>query len=331
MNNLTQKINLEVARVYADRRNRAHSLRDDRLADLYSRYPQLEALDLALKEAGFRRLEAAMTPEGEEEASRALEAIEAKRIDFLKAKGLADGYGQPLFHCRACQDTGRLEGQWCPCRKQIVQTILPDYLPDRMAADASFDRFNLNLFEGQDREIMADYLQMAQFYTRHFDRVKDRNLFFTGRPGTGKTFLMQCIGQRLMDQGKSVIYVTAPNLFDIIMRYKRQQLSFRPDPKLLEEAEMLYQALRTWDLLLLDDLGTELTSQDTIAQLITLLDARKSQDLATLIASNEEHHKFSTRKYDNRIASRLQGNFLIYPFQGRDLRLRQNRGAASCD
>lgn len=326
MNNLTQKINLEVARIYAGRRHRAYSLRDQRLADLYGRYPQLEALDRAIQDAGFQRLEAALTGHGEGEAEAALEAIQMQRMDFLRARGLTEGYSQPHYSCRACQDTGRLEGQWCPCRKQIVQTILPDYLPDRMAADASFDRFNLNLFEAGDREVMADYLQMAQIYSQHFDRVKDRNLFFTGRPGTGKTFLMQCIGQRLMDQGKSVIYVTAPNLFDMIMRYKRQQLSFRPDPALLEEAEMLYQALRTWDLLLLDDLGTEQTSPETMAQLITLLDARRSRGLATIIASNEEHHKFSAHRYDNRIASRLRGYFLIYPFMGKDLRLQRSRG-----
>ena len=76
----------------------------------------------------------------------------------------------------------------------------------------------------------------------------------------------------------------------------------------------------------MDDLGTELTSPETIAQLITLLDARQSRGLATIIASNEEHHKFSTRRYDNRIASRLQGHFLIYPFMGKDLRLQRSRG-----
>lgn len=326
MRSLTQKINQEVARVYADRRNRAYAQRDRRLADLYRRYPDLEALDRALAGAGFARLEAAFSPEGDKEAIRALSRIEEDRAAYLRSKGLAEGYDLPLFSCRACRDTGRLEGQWCPCRKQIVQTILPDYLPDRMEQGASFDRFNLNLFEGEDRETMADYLRMAQIYSLHFDRVKDKNLLFTGRPGTGKTFLMQCIGQRLMEEGKSVLYLTAPSLFEIIMRYKRQQLSYRPDPDLLEEAEMLYQALYDWDLLLLDDLGTELTSQDTIAQLISLLDARQARGLATLIATNETPHLFGSRKYDNRIASRLQGSFLIYSFQGRDLRLKKAQG-----
>lgn len=327
MRNLSQKINSEVARLYTERRNRAHRVRDERQAGLYRRHPELKALDEKLTAAGFAKLRAALGPPGRQaEVSDHFRRLEEERSMLLSALGIADNYLEPAYHCRACRDTGRLEGGWCPCRKQAVQSILPVYLPDPMDREATFSAFNLNLFEGEARAVMADYLQMAQIYTGHFDRIRDRNLFFTGTTGTGKTFLMQSIGHRLMDEGRSVVYVTAPNLFDIIMRYKRQQLSYRPDPELLEEAEMLYNAIYGWDLLLLDDLGTEMASQDTIAQLITLLDARQNRKLATIIASNQAHHKFSETKYDNRITSRLRGNFLIYPFMGSDLRLTSKEG-----
>ncbi len=169
---------------------------------------------------------------------------------------------------------------------------------------------------------MAKHQKMAQLYTGHFDRLRERNLFFSGAPGTGKTFLMQCMGHRLMEEGRSVVYITAPNLFDLITRHKRQKASFRPDPDLLEELSMLFHALQTWDLLLIDDLGTEPATPDTYAQLILLLDARQHRKLATIIASNIEVADFS-RLYDGRIASRLNGNFLKYAFIGDDLRLRQ--------
>ena len=85
---------------------------------------------------------------------------------------------------------------------------------------------------------------------------------------------------------------------------------------------MLFQALHHWDLLLIDDLGTEPATPETYAQLILLLDARQSRKLATIIASNIEAGDFS-RIYDGRIASRLHGNFLKYEFLGDDLRLRK--------
>ena len=332
MKSLTQKINDDLVRIYEQRRNDAFRLRDERIGRLYRQYPYLETLDRQLKLAGLNQLLAVL--EQEEEQVPDYGDAENERLAFLKRQGIKDGYDQPSYVCRACGDTGRIDGGWCRCRTQIIQGILPAYFPDVMADDHTFADFNLNLFDSRQikcgesqvsaREMMADYLQMAQLYTSHFDRVRDRNLFFSGAPGTGKTFLMQCIGHRLMEEGYPVVYMSAPNLFDLITRHKRQKASFRPDPDLLEEASMLFNALQTWDLLLIDDLGTEPATPDTYAQLILLLDARQSRNLATIIASNIEVSDFS-KLYDSRIASRLNGNFLKYAFLGDDLRLRKKQ------
>ncbi len=334
MRSLTQKINDHVIRIYEGRRYRAHALRDQEVQSLYRQHPELESLDKELVTAGFGRLQARLDPEGSLMEPDSFSEIENKRAVYLEDHGIEEGYDLPRYTCRSCQDTGRIDGEWCLCRRQIVQKILPAYLPDRMSEQAVFANFNLNLFDNKSsgakdgrtvREVMADNLQMAQLYTGHFDRVRDRNLFFSGAPGTGKTFLMQCLGHKLLDEDRPVIYITAPNLFDLITRYKRQQASFRPDPDLLEEAGMLYRALHSWDLLLLDDLGTEPATQDTYAQFIMLLDTRQNRGLATVIASNLSTPDFS-KQYDSRVASRLRGNFLIYEFPGQDLRLREKHG-----
>lgn len=211
-----------------------------------------------------------------------------------------------------------------------MQDILPAYFPDSMSSDHTFADFNLNLYDCMPsdrlqtlsaRDVMAKNLQAAQFYASNFFQLQDRELFFSGDPGTGKTFLMQCIGHRLMEEGVAVIYISAPNLFDLMTRYKRLQQSFRPDPDQLEEATMLNNAFLTWDLLLIDDLGTELATQETFAQLLGLLDTRHNRQLATIIASNLKVPDF-VKQYDSRIASRLKGNYLIYSFPPGDLRLR---------
>jgi len=178
-----------------------------------------------------------------------------------------------------------------------------------MTADHTFAHFNLNRYDSAPserlksmsaREVMAGNLQAAQFYAAKFFSLKDRNLFFSGDPGTGKTFLMQCIGHRLMEDGASVIYITAPNLFDLSTRYKRLQQSFRPDPDQLEEA----------------------ATPETFAQLIAVLDTRQSRRLGTVIASNLKVPDFA-KQYDRRIDSRLKGDFLIYSFPPGDLRQRR--------
>ncbi|NLA72179.1 MAG: ATP-binding protein [Clostridiaceae bacterium] len=338
MMSLSQKINADVVRIYEQRRNQAFYLREERVKRIYDQYPVLESLDRELRTAGLEQLQSSLdcvASQGIDGRSKSLAQVLCERTDFLAEHGIADGYSNLAHTCRACRDTGRIDGGWCYCRRLIVQRILPDYFPDPMSDDAVFANFNLNVFdskppvkgkEASARDTMADYLQMAQFYSGNFDRVRDRNLFFSGAPGTGKTFLMQCIGHRLMDEGKSVVYITAPNLFDLITRYKRQLLAYRPDPEMLEEVTMLHNALLTWDLLLLDDLGTEPATPETYSNLMMLLDSRQNRNLATVIASNLASRDF-TKQYDSRVASRLRGNFLVYRFPGDDLRLR----AKHCD
>jgi DNA replication protein DnaC len=328
MTNLTDKINGKIISVYESRRHNAFNARDARVASLYARHPALKEFDMKLRSAGIARLCSTFNSEGDDSAG--FDLVASERQAFMREHGIEDGYDEPVFFCRACKDTGRIRDKWCFCRRQILQDILPAYFPDSMSSDHTFAEFNLNLYDSvpsnrlhalSARDVMAKNLQAAQFYTSNFFQLKDRQLFFSGDPGTGKTFLMQCIGHRLMEEGVAVIYITAPNLFDLLTRYRRLQHSFRPDPDQLEKATMLYNALMTWDLLLIDDLGTEMATQETFAQLLGLLDTRHNRQLATIIASNLKVPDFA-KQYDSRIASRLMGNFLIYSFPPGDLRLR---------
>lgn len=270
--------------------------------------------------------------EAQQKSEQAFHEAVARRDAFLRRHRIDPLYLEPDYMCAVCQDTGRVGNRWCACRNVAIQSFIPQYFPDPMSRDALFSNFNLNLFDAHvlsgkrdtgisPREIMSGYVNMATTYVSNFERLQDRNLFFSGAPGTGKTFLMQCIGNRLMEDGKTVMYVSSPTLFDMMARYKRQQLSFRADPEQLEEATMLYDALLSWDLLLIDDLGTEPLTQESFAQLLTVLDTRQNKHLATIIASNLTVRDLS-RKYDQRIASRIAGNYLTCNFPPDDIRLR---------
>ena len=111
MKSLTQKINDDLVRIYEQRRNDAFRLRDERVSHLYRQYPYLESLDRLLKHAGLNQLLA--VPEQEEKQVPDYSDAENERLAFLERQGIEDGYDRPSYVCRACGDTGRIDGDWC--------------------------------------------------------------------------------------------------------------------------------------------------------------------------------------------------------------------------
>ena len=134
MKSLTQKINHDLVRIYEQRRNEAFHARDERLSRLYTQFPDLESLDRKLRMAGLDQLLAVFEQEPGQAAQEAASfaRIEEERLSFLKRHGIDDGYDQPVYVCRACRDTGRVDGDWCRCRRQIIQEILPAYFPKNL-------------------------------------------------------------------------------------------------------------------------------------------------------------------------------------------------------
>ncbi|NLV99139.1 MAG: ATP-binding protein [Clostridiaceae bacterium] len=330
MSRLEQKINRELAAVYSRRRAQAEKLGELKRAQIYEQYPELQAIDRKIQQAGISGLYRFL---GDDCDDQCLESSIRQREDFLAANGIKADYDSPEYFCSLCKDTGSLpSGEWCPCRRRLFQKEMSGYLPIPFQEGANFANFNLNLFSDQAkegelsaRERMRELREVTVFYTRHFSQIQDQNLLFSGQTGTGKTFLMQSIGRELLDQGYSVLYVTSPIIFEWMKTMTKLRQSYNPDRGQYEEMELLTDALMSVDLLLLDDLGSEISASWTVesntSDFLTLLDTRLHKSLHSIIATNLSESDLRAT-YDKRTYSRLMGNYIFYRFPDGDIRLK---------
>ncbi|MDD2426793.1 MAG: ATP-binding protein [Eubacteriales bacterium] len=331
MSQLEKRINRDLAAIYSRRRVLAEKRCELKRAQVYQQYPELEAIDRRIQKAGISELYRSL---GDDCDDHCLESVIREREDFMKSRGIEVDYDSPEYYCTLCNDSGSLpSGEWCPCRRRLFQKEISRYLPIPFQEDAKFANFNLNLFSDQakedglsPREHMSRLRNEIVFYTRHFSQVQDQNLLFSGQAGTGKTFLMQSIGREVLDMDYSVLYVTAPIAFEWMKTMSVLRQSYNPDRAKFEEMELLTDALMSVDLLLLDDLGSEISASWTVTDntpnFLTLLDTRLHKSLHSIIATNlSEKDLHST--YDKRTYSRLMGDYIFYRFPDDDIRLKQ--------
>ena len=165
------------------------------------------------------------------------------------------------------------------------------------------------------RENMEFIFDVCSSYARKFGRFYFRNLFLTGAPGLGKTFLSACIARTVSESGFSVVYDTAVNIFT---RFEEQK--FARDKLEAGEAKDETRRYLGCDLLILDDLGSELSTPFVQSALYTLINTRLTADKRTVISSNLTMDQVRAR-YTPQIASRLEGEYRVLPFYGEDIRL----------
>ena len=189
--------------------------------------------------------------------------------------------------------------------------------------EQSFDSFSLDYYSplpwpGESlspRENMEFIFDVCSSYARKFGRFYFRNLFLTGAPGLGKTFLSACIARTVSESGFSVVYDTAVNIFT---RFEEQK--FARDRLEAGEAKDETRRYLGCDLLILDDLGSELSTPFVQSALYTLINTRLTADKRTVISSNLTMDQVRAR-YTPQIASRLEGEYRVLPFYGEDIRL----------
>ena len=141
-------------------------------------------------------------------------------------------------------------------------------------------------------------------------------MLFVGGTGLGKTFLSVCIARVVADRGYGVAYETAAHLFA-----KLEQAKFSPNEENRREAARLLDC----DLLIVDDLGTEMPGQFVTAALYSLLNDRMLAKKPLVISTNLNVDEMG-RRYSPQIASRLYGGFTNFVFVGEDIRVLKNRG-----
>jgi DNA replication protein DnaC len=328
-------ISRAVAQEYERRRNAAERDRENRIRAAYDACPELEEIDKAIYAAGADMLLEAIDEGRPRVAAGHKSRLTARKKQILKENHLPEDFDQIRHTCTTCRDTGFVGSQRCTCYRNAVIPLLAEMANLQTLEGISFDTFDESLFSDKTepdryqsdmspRKQMIGLKNACQRFVQEFDQPETRNLLFVGKPGTGKTFLMACVARSLLGRGRSVLYLTAPQLLSAISEYRTLLSSYNPDDIRLEKASALVDSIMTCDLLLIDNLGTENGAAARYSDLLGVIDSRSVPGLKTIIASNNEPASLRDI-YDERLLSRLVGGFAVYKFFGEDVRLALNR------
>ena len=302
--------------------------------------PEFEKLEYEIAEAGLKYnkalLAGAMTlSETHSELDSEVCALKEKRAALLARYGFSEDYLAPAPECGLCGDTGYILGadgraERCACYRQLQFNSLEAASNIVLAGAASFELFDETLFSeradevkykqtASPRENILRIRDSAKRFINAFSGGIYENLYFFGQPGTGKTFMAAAIANDLIRRGTPVLYLSAPNLFNIFTEHRMRTL--RDD----DYRDTLYRQVFTCKLLIIDDLGMESLTDSRFSEFLTLVNERLAPGFfSTIISTNLELKELKMR-YDESVFSRFMGSFRIIRFFGDDIRLNAPR------
>ena len=305
--------------------NRDEMLR--RQGEVYARVPEIREIDAALRAQMARlvRLTISKSPALAEELEQLKEEnlnLQMRRAELLTERGFGAGYLDEIVSCFKCRDTGIFEGGVCSCLEKRYNRELTKELGALMRrGDECFERFDLTLYPDvpdpatglAPRDAMRRVSDACRRYAEGFSAASP-NLLFQGGTGLGKTYLSACIARVVAAKGFSVCYDTASAALEAYERAK-----FARDTEEGEAAAVRVRRMESCDLMILDDLGTEMTTSMSQSALYTLINSRLVDKKPSIVSTNLSDDEL-TRRYTPQIASRILGEFRCFPFVGEDIR-----------
>ncbi len=277
--------------------------------------------DISRQIASLSVAHARLLLDGDESALASLKAsladLRKQQKELLITAGLSEDYLKPAYLCPSCKDTGYIGQQKCSCFKQKMITFLYEQsnIKDLLKIQ-NFSHLSYKFYEGEDLSRFQKAVQACYDFIKTFDSDY-HNLFFYGTVGTGKSFLSGCVAKELIDSGHSVIYFSSASLFERI-----SQNAFDYHNK--EALKDIYEDIYSCDLLIIDDLGTEVTTAFSSSQLFSCLNERILRKKSTIISTNLSLQELRDR-YSDRIFSRITSNFDLCKITGPDIRMHKKR------
>lgn len=315
-----------IMRGYEQTRDDNRYILEERREEVYRRIPEYQQLEAEVGSISVAKAKCLL--DGDENALTALhesiEQISRRKKELLLANGLPADYLNPVYTCPDCQDTGyinteELTKEKCHCLRQQELAILYEQsnIQDLLARE-NFSTLSYEYYQGEDLERFQGAVKICKDFVQNF-KQDYRNLFFYGTVGTGKSFLSGCVAGELLNAGHSVIYFSSSGLFDTLARY-----TF--DAKAKESLYNFCEDLYNCELVILDDLGTEVTNSFVASQLFSCLNERHLRQKATIISTNLSLEELRDR-YSDRVFSRITSNYTLCKLTGPDIRMQRKRAA----
>mgnify|MGYP000841306528 CR=1 FL=1 len=293
----------------------------EHLRRAYRQVPRLAEIDRALRLTMAQAAQTVFQQGGDPQAEFARIRQENQDLqrerEWLIEDNFEEGFLEDAPVCTVCGDSGYVGAQMCECLRELCRQEQKKELAALFGTD-SFEKFRLELYSDQydakchssPRELMRATYRRAQSYAQCFP-AEGQSLLFSGATGLGKTYLSACIARVVADRGFSVCYAPVGQLFSAFEDDK-----FRPRPDISRT-----EAFFISDLLVLDDLGTEMNTQFTISVLYQLLNTRLMEKKPVILSTNLAPSELAAR-YTPQITSRLLGTYCLFQFYGDDIRFK---------
>lgn len=320
----------DLLKEYEIKRLRAEQIADKNIESLFSKYPEFEKINSEIAKCGLSLAKEKLQSSDFSKVNllkQKLELLKANKHSLLEKINLTESDLLPKYECSICNDTGYIHSNgnftMCSCLKQKLINISYNKCNINKLDFENFSTFNINMYSDEvneqkyhssvsPRQNILIIKKIIDNFLSDFDNPKGKNLLFTGNPGLGKTFLSNCIAKELIDNGKIVLYQTAPIMLDNIIDFKFGKNNVSKD--------FLNNVLNA-DLLIIDDLGTESINNIKFTELFNIINTRILNNKKTIISTNLSiQNLFSI--YDERIVSRIVGYYNICKFFGDDIRFK---------
>lgn len=323
--NYSRRVYNKAAARLEHRRDKAEREQRQHREEAYAKIPELVSIDREIASAGAEVIRAIGMGENAhtfiDELSKKNLAAQRKRKDMLLSAGYPETYLDADYVCKKCRDTGFISGVMCDCYKKLLkETALAELNELSLGGNADFENFSLNYYpDVTDNDInprrkMSEILNFCKSYADDFD-IDSPSLLMCGATGLGKTHLSLAIAKKAAEKGYDVVYGSAQNL---MTRLEKEHFSNQRSEYTGSE-----QALLECDLLIIDDLGAEFSTQFTVAALYNIINTRMMSGLPVIISTNLSPEELE-KKYTQRITSRIIGSYISLFFCGRDIRQLKN-------
>ena len=312
----------QAKRILKHREQKAQYDLEDRQAIAFEKCPELAEIKRKMALAGVSV--ARVMLDGGDVAAQVAKissenlALQKRRAELLAQNGFPEDYLKLRFTCPACEDTGFIDGRMCECHKKLLRQISLEKISEISAIKSCrFDNFSVDFYPEETdgktgvspRRRMKEILEYCSCYADDFSKDSD-SIFMYGATGLGKTHLSLAIAAKAIEKGYDVLYCSAPNL---LSRLESEKFGRSTESTGAEE-EIL-----NCDLLIIDDLGAEFSTQFTVSAIYNIINTRITYRRPVIISTNLSSQELEAR-YSERITSRIIGCYTCLRFFGKDVR-----------
>mgnify|MGYP005805171481 FL=1 len=314
-----------IMREYEKKQLKSHDIQTQRYKEVYEKIPEFKSLDESISILSVQYGKKLLNGDDHAIASlkEELAILRSSKQSLLLSAGFPADYLEPVYECSDCKDTGYIGNKKCHCfRKAIIHLLYEQSNIKELPYDAGFENFRLDFYSpsyydkktGRSaRAIMEDTLKVCHQFIDTFG-TEFRNLFFYGDVGVGKTYLSTCIARELMEREFSVLYFSAPQLFNSLARTAFNKKDV--------DAGNMNEYIFNCDLLIIDDLGSEYTNGFIASQFFTCINERLLHRKSTIISTNLSLETLADL-YTERSFSRITSSYTLLRIIGDDIRIKK--------